>query len=127
MPGDVFESGLEVRKAVLTPEAVERAFDNAGEFGRPLQELVTEYCWGAVWGRGGLDRRSRSILNLGMIAAQGRMHEFKLHVGGALRNGLTREEIQEIVLQIAAYCGFPAALEAMRAVQEVLADLDAGQ
>lgn len=126
MQTDLYERGLEIRKTVLSPDYVENAIRNADEFGRPLQELVTIYCWGAVWGREGLDRRARSLVNLGMIAALGRMHEFKLHVGGALRNGVTRDEIQEIILQVAVYCGFPAAIDAQRAAREAIATFDAG-
>lgn len=127
MQTDLYERGLEIRKAVLSPAYVDNAVRNADDFSRPLQELVTTFCWGAVWGREGLDRRSRSLVNLGMIAALGRMHELKLHVGGALRNGVTREEIQEIILQIAVYCGFPAAIDALRTVREAIAAYDAAE
>lgn len=114
-----FEAGLATRRAVLGDEYVQRSLDNAGEFGFPLQELTTEFCWNAVWNRDELDRRSRSLLNLGMIAALGRMHEFRVHIGGALNNGLTKEEIREAILQIAFYCGGPAALDANRVATEV--------
>lgn len=124
MTNDLYERGLEIRKAVLSPAYVETSIANADELARPLQELVTTFCWGAVWGREGLDRRSRSLVNLGMIAALGRMHELRLHVGGALRNGVTREEIQEVILQIAVYCGFPAAIDALRTVREAIAAFD---
>jgi 4-carboxymuconolactone decarboxylase len=127
MQTDLYERGLEIRKTVLSPDYVENAIRNADEFGRPLQELVTTFCWGAVWGREGLDRRARSLVNLGMIAALGRMHEFKLHVGGALRNGVTRDEIQEIILQVAVYCGFPAAIDAQRAAREAITAYDASE
>ncbi len=126
MTKDLYERGLEIRKAVLSPAYVETSMANADDFARPLQELVTTFCWGAVWGREGLDRRSRSLVNLGMIAALGRMHELRLHVGGALRNGVTREEIQEVILQIAVYCGFPAAIDALRTVREAIAAFDEG-
>ena len=114
-----FEAGLATRCAVLGDDYVQRSLDNAGEFGWPLQELTTEFCWNAIWNRPGLDRRSRSLLNLGMIAALGRMHEFRIHVAGALNNGLTKEEIREVILQIAFYCGGPAALDANRVATEV--------
>lgn len=125
MNNPTFEKGLEIRKAVLSPEYVEKSLANADDFSKPLQELVTEFCWGAVWGREGLDRRSRSLINIAMIAALGRMHELKLHVGGAIRNGVTNEEIQEVILQIAVYCGMPAAIDAMRTAREALAELEA--
>jgi len=85
----------------------------------PMQELATEYCWGYVWGRPGLDKRTRSFLNLGMIAALNRPHELKIHVQGALRNGLTRQEIMEVFLQVAIYCGVPAAVVSFRCAKEV--------
>jgi 4-carboxymuconolactone decarboxylase len=123
MSDTLFDRGLEVRKAVLGEEYVERALRSANEFTQPLQELVTEYCWGAVWTRPGLDRRSRSLLNLGMLTALGRNHELKLHIKGALNNGLTRAEIGEALLQTAIYCGVPAAIESFRAANEVFAEL----
>jgi 4-carboxymuconolactone decarboxylase len=89
-----------------------------------MQQLVTEYCWDEIWNRPGLDRRSRSILNLGMIAALNRPHELKLHVRGALNNGLSREEIREILLQIAIYCGVPAAIDSFRVAQSVFDEID---
>ena len=116
---DRFEHGLATRKAVLGDDYVQRSLDNAGEFGWPLQKLTTEYCWNEIWNRPGLDRRSRSLLNLGMIAALNRPHEFRIHVNGALNNGLTKEEIREVILQIAFYCGGPAALDANRIATEV--------
>jgi 4-carboxymuconolactone decarboxylase len=117
-----FERGLATRKAVLGDEYVERSLANAGEFGLPLQQLTTEHCWDAIWNRPGLDHRSRSLLNLGMIAALNRPHEFRIHVGGALNNGLTKEEIREVILQIAFYCGGPAALDANRIATEVFTE-----
>jgi 4-carboxymuconolactone decarboxylase len=120
-----FERGLEIRKAVLGAEFVEGAIRSADDFNRPMQELVTEYCWGAVWGREGLSRKTRSMLNLAMISALNRPHELKMHVRGALRNGVTREEIREVLLQVAIYCGIPAGVDAFRTAREVLAELDA--
>ena len=119
------ERGLQTRRAVLGAEHVDRSLGQASEFSRPLQELVTEYCWGAVWSRPGLDRRSRSLLNIGMLTALGRTHELGLHVRGAVTNGVTREEIQEALLQAAIYCGVPAAMDAQRTAERVLDELAA--
>jgi 4-carboxymuconolactone decarboxylase len=122
-----YEEGLAVRKAVLGAEHVEKSLRAADEFTRPMQELVTEYCWGEIWTRPGLDRRTRSFLNLAMLTALNRPHEIKLHVRGALNNGLTRDELMEVFLQSAIYCGVPAALDAMRVAKEVFAEMDGGQ
>jgi len=122
-----YEEGLAVRKAVLGTEHVEKSLRAADEFTRPLQELVTEYCWGEIWTRPGLDRRTRSFLNLAMLTALNRPHEIKLHVRGALNNGLTKDELMEVFLQSAIYCGVPAALDAMRVAKEVFAEMEAGQ
>jgi 4-carboxymuconolactone decarboxylase len=127
MDQQTFDRGLEIRKAVLGKEFVENAFKSADDFNRPLQELVTEYCWGAVWGRPQLDRKTRSLLNLAMISALNRPHELKMHVGGALKNGVTREEIREVFLQVAIYCGVPAGVDAFRTAREVFAQLDQQQ
>jgi 4-carboxymuconolactone decarboxylase len=124
MDQQTFDRGLEIRKAVLGKEFVENAFTSADDFNRPLQELVTEYCWGAVWGRPQLERKTRSLLNLAMISALNRPHELKLHVAGALKNGVTREEIREVFLQVAIYCGVPAAVDAFRVARETFAQLD---
>ncbi|MBU0652023.1 MAG: 4-carboxymuconolactone decarboxylase [Proteobacteria bacterium] len=122
-----YEEGLAVRKAVLGAEHVEKSLRAADEFTRPLQELVTEYCWGEIWTRPGLDRRTRSFLNLAMLTALNRPHEIKLHVRGALNNGLTKDELMEVFLQSAIYCGVPAALDAMRVAKEVFAEMDGGR
>ena len=122
-----YEEGLAVRKAVLGAEHVEKSLRAADEFTRPMQELVTEYCWGEIWTRPGLDRRTRSFLNLAMLTALNRPHEIKLHVRGALNNGLTRDELMEVFLQSAIYCGVPAALDAMRVAKEVFAEMESGQ
>jgi 4-carboxymuconolactone decarboxylase len=119
-----FDKGLEIRKAVLGKEFVEKSFAAADDFNMPMQELATEYCWGYVWGREQLDRKTRSLLNLAMIAALNRPHELKLHVGGALRNGVTREEIREVFLQVAIYCGVPAGVDSFRIAREAFAELD---
>lgn len=122
-----YEKGLEIRSAVLGKEYVQKSISSADDFNRPMQELVTEYCWGEVWGREGLDRKSRSILNLGMLSALGRTHELELHIRGALNNGMTRDEICEVFLQVAIYCGVPAAVESFRAGRKVFAEIDAGK
>ena len=119
-----FDKGLEIRKAVLGREFVEKSFASADDFNMPMQELATEYCWGYVWGREQLDKKTRSMLNLAMIAALNRPHELKLHVGGALRNGVTREEIREVFLQVAIYCGVPAGVDSFRIAREAFAELD---
>jgi 4-carboxymuconolactone decarboxylase len=117
-----FAQGLQIRKDVLGAEHVERSLEAASEFARPLQDLVTEYCWGAVWGRPGLDRRTRSIINIAMLSALNRQHELGVHVRGAIRNGCTVEEIRETILQIAVYCGVPSAIEASRTAEAALRD-----
>jgi 4-carboxymuconolactone decarboxylase len=114
-----FQAGLEVRREVLGAAHVDRSLAGATEFGRPLQELVTEYCWGEVWTRPGLSLRDRSLINLGMLTALGRGEELKLHVRGALNNGCSVEEIQETLLQTAIYCGVPAAISSFRVAQSV--------
>ena len=118
MADELFEKGLKIRREVLGPEYVDAALKNADDFSRPLQELVTRYCWGEVRGRPTLDRKARSIMNLAMISALNRPHELKLHVRGAIRNGLTKEEIREVLLQVAIYCGVPAAVDAFRVARE---------
>ena len=127
MSKELFEAGLAVRKAVLGAEFVENAIASADDFNRPLQELVTEYCWGAVWGREGLDKKTRSIINLAMISALNRPHELKMHVKGALRNGLTKEEIREVLLQVGIYCGVPAAVDSFRVAREALNEYEQGK
>jgi 4-carboxymuconolactone decarboxylase len=117
-----FTEGLKVRKEVLGPDYVDRAIDNATDFNWPMQEFVTEYCWGTVWFRPALDRKTRSIINLAMLTALNRPHEIEVHVRGALRNGLTREEIAEVFLQAAVYCGVPAAVDSFRVASKVLSE-----
>lgn len=115
-----FDKGLEIRKAVLGADYVERSLANADDFMQDFQELLTSYCWGAVWGREGLSRRERSLLNLGMLASMGKLDELKLHVRGAINNGLTVDDIKEALLQVAIYAGVPASLSAFKAAQAVL-------
>lgn len=119
MNKEVFDRGLEIRKKVLGAEFVEASFKAADEFNRPMQELVTEYCWGAVWGRDELPHKTRSMLNLAMIAALNRPHELKMHVRGALKNGVSKQEIREIFMQVAIYAGVPAGVDAFRLAREV--------
>ena len=120
MADERYDEGRRVRAEVLGEEHVERSLANASEFNRPIQELVTEYCWGVIWARPGLGRRERSLVNLGMLTALNRSHELAVHVRGALRNGCTPEEIQEVLLQAAIYCGVPAAMEAFRVAEAAI-------
>jgi 4-carboxymuconolactone decarboxylase len=115
-----FERGIRVRREVLGDSHVDRSLAAATDFTRVVQEYVTATCWGDVWSRPGLDRRTRSLLNLAMLTALNRPHEFSVHVRGALRNGCTQDEIQEVLLQTAAYCGAPAALESFRLAQQAI-------
>jgi len=119
-PGEAYELGRRVRGEVLGEQHVERALAGASDFSRPMQELVTEYCWGRIWSRPGLARRERSLINLGMLTALNRSHELAVHTRGALRNGCTPEEIQEALLQAAIYCGVPAAMQAFRIAEEAI-------
>jgi 4-carboxymuconolactone decarboxylase len=121
---DNFELGKQIRGEVVGKEIVEKHLNEADEFSRPIQELVTEYVWGAIWGRPELDRRSRSILNLGMLAALGRTDELAGHIRGAVANGLTKTEIRECLMQVAVYAGMPAGLGATKIAQKVLAEYD---
>lgn len=118
-----YEEGLRIRREVLGAEHVDRSLAAAGELSRPAQELVTEYCWGWLWSRDGIDRRTRSMLNLVMLAALNRNHELAVHVRGAVANGCTDEEIRECLLQVMVYCGAPAGLEAFRVAERVLGEL----
>ena len=120
MPSKQFDTGLAIRKEVLGAEYVEASLAKADDFNRDFQDIVTEYCWGGAWGRGVLTKQQRSILNLGMLAALNRPHEFKLHFRGALNNGVPLPEIREVLIQIAIYCGIPAGVEAFRLAREVL-------
>ncbi|PAU89442.1 4-carboxymuconolactone decarboxylase [Pseudomonas sp. WN033] len=124
MSNEKYTRGLEIRTQVLGQEYVNKSLQNADEFSRPLQELVTEYCWGHVWGREGLSLKERSMINLAMISALNRPHELKLHIRGALRNGLSPEQIREILLQVGIYCGVPAAVDSFRIAREALAEAD---
>ena len=125
MSKEVFERGLAIRKEVLGKEFVEKSFAAADDFNRPMQELVTEYCWGAVWGREELPRKTRSMLNLAMLTCLNRPHELKMHIKGALRNGVTRDEVREVFLQAAIYVGVPAGVDSFRIAREAFAEFDA--
>jgi len=127
MDKERFDRGLAQRKAVLGADYVDRSLAQADDFTKEFQEIVTEFAWGLCWGDDTLDRRQRSMLVLGMLAALGRMQEFELHFRGALTNGLNRDELKAILTQIAAYCGIPAGVECFRIARKVLAELDAAQ
>lgn len=123
MNKEAFEKGLQTRREVLGSEYVDSSIANAGEFNMPMQELVTEYAWNAIWNRPGLDRRSRSMINLAMLTALNRPHELKLHLKGAINNGLTKDEIREILMQTAIYCGVPASIDSFKCAKEVFAEM----
>ncbi|HSS65888.1 MAG TPA: carboxymuconolactone decarboxylase family protein [Gammaproteobacteria bacterium] len=120
MDKERFDKGLEMRKQVLGAEYVEKSMRGANDFNREFQQLVTEYAWGLCWGSDVLSKKERSILNLGMLAALGRMHEFELHFKGAVRNGLTADQLKEVLTQIAVYCGIPAGVESFRVGRKIL-------
>jgi 4-carboxymuconolactone decarboxylase len=121
-----YDKGLAIRKAVLGEDYVDAALNNADDFSRPFQEMVTEYAWGACWGREDLPRKTRSMLNLAMIAVLNRPHELRAHLRGALTNGVSKDEIREIFMQVMIYAGAPAAVDSFRIAREVFADLDKG-
>jgi 4-carboxymuconolactone decarboxylase len=121
---ETFEAGMAVRRAVMGDDFVERSLTQASDFTRPMQELVTEYCWGTVWDRPGLERSTRSLLNLAMLTVLGRTNDFASHVRGALTNGVSVQEIQEALLQTAIYAGVPAALESFRVAEQVIREVN---
>ncbi len=125
MNRDLAKRGLAMRRKVLGAKYVDQSMQSADEFNRPFQEFLNEYCWGAAWTRPGLSPKTRSLLNLAMLPALNKPHELKLHLRGALNNGVTREEIREVFLQVAVYCGVPAGVEAFRCAKEVFAEIDA--
>jgi 4-carboxymuconolactone decarboxylase len=127
MSNEKFEKGLALRKKVLGAEYVEKSMASADSFSMPMQELSTEYCWGHVWTRPGLELRERSLINIAMISALNRPHELKLHVKAALNNGLTRDQIREVILQVAVYCGVPAGIDSTRIAREAFAEIDAAK
>jgi 4-carboxymuconolactone decarboxylase len=119
-----YQRGREIRSEVLGKDYVDKALAEADDFTGPLQDLVTEYCWGAVWGRDGLNRKTRSMLNLAMTSVLNRPHELRTHIKAALTNGVTRDEIREVFLQVAIYAGVPAAVDSFRTAGEIFAQLD---
>ena len=125
MDRERFEKGLAIRKDVLGAEYVEKSLAAADDFSRDFQELLTEYCWGAVWGDETLSRKQRSMINVAMIAALNRMHEWELHFRGAIKNGVSRDELKAVISQIAIYCGVPVAVECHRIAKRVFAEIDA--
>ncbi len=124
MDQQLFDKGLQTRREVLGADYVDASIRNADDFTLPMQEMVTQYCWGDVWNRPGLDRKTRSLLNLAMLTALNRPHELKLHIRGALNNGVTRDEMREVFLQTAIYCGVPAAIDSFRTAKEMFKELD---
>ncbi len=124
MDKKMHDKGLEVRKAVLGEAYVNNALKNVDDFNRPFQEMLNEYCWGTVWGREELPRKTRSMLNIAMIAILNRQHEFRAHLKGALTNGVSRDEVREILMQVAIYGGMPAAVDSFRIAREVFAEID---
>ena len=124
---ELWDKGLAVRKEVLGAEYVERNVKAADEFSMPMQEYTTEACWGWLWTRPQFPRKMRSLINLAMLSALNRPHEFKVHVKGALGNGCSREEIREVLLQVAVYCGVPAGVEAFRLAREAMQEYDQGK
>ncbi|MCK9513878.1 MAG: carboxymuconolactone decarboxylase family protein [Pigmentiphaga sp.] len=125
MANNAYEEGLEIRKRVLGPDYVAKTLENADEFFLPFQELLTEFGWGKVWSRPGLDLKTRSMLTLAFCIALNRQHEIRLHLRGALRNGVTREEIRELVIHSFVYCGGPASLDAYNVVRTALPEIEA--
>ncbi len=124
MDKDRFERGLAVRREVLGAEYVDKSIASADDFNQPFQELVTEYCWGEIWTRPGLARKTRSLINLAMLTALNRPHEVRIHIKGALNNGVSKDEIKEVLLQTAIYCGVPAALDSFRVAREVFKEAE---
>lgn len=125
MNKEVHDRGLAIRREVLGGEYVDAQLKAADDFNRPFQEFITEYCWGAVWGRPGLPKKTRSIINLAMLTALGKPQELKIHVKGALKNGCTKDEIMEVLMQTAVYCGVPAAVDAFRTAREAFKEAGA--
>ena len=124
MSSEMFERGIAKRRKVLGDEYVDKALKTADEFGADLQKLITEYAWGEVWNKESITDKERSMINLGMIAALNRPHELKLHIKGALNNGVTKNQIRDIFLQVTVYCGAPAGIDSMRLAREVFAEID---
>jgi len=121
--GELFERGLKLRREVLGPEYVDGSLKSANDFMMAFQHITTEWCWGYAWGRPGLDKKTRSMLNLAMLTALGKSAEIKLHVRGAINNGLSVEDIKEVLLHATVYCGIPSGLDAFKAANEVLKEM----
>jgi 4-carboxymuconolactone decarboxylase len=124
MDRELQKKGMAVRKSVLGAEYVEKAMATADDFNRPFQDILNEYCWGMIWTDERIPKKTRSMMNLTMLAALNRMHEWELHLNGALANGVSRDEIQSILHQIAVYCGVPTAVECFRIARRVFAEKD---
>lgn len=124
VPSELFEKGLAVRKEVLGAEYVDNALKSADDFSMTMQQYSTEACWGMVWTRPGLPRKTRSLVNIAMIAALNRPHELQLHVKAAINNGVTKDEIKEVLLQVATYCGVPAGIDSFRIAREAFAEME---
>jgi 4-carboxymuconolactone decarboxylase len=122
MDRKLWEKGMQARKSTLGAEYVDKSLSTADDFNQPFQDMLNEFCWGAIWGDPTLPPKTRSILNLGMLAALGRMHEWELHLNGALNNGVTKDELRAVLHQIAIYSGFPAGVECFRIARKVLAE-----
>ena len=127
MDPKMLQRGREIRSTLLGKEFVDKSFETADEFNLPMQELVTEYCWGAAWGSDGLTRKTRSMLNIAMISILNRPHELKLHVKGALNNGVTKDEIREVMIQVAIYAGIPCGVDAFRIAREAFKEVEAAK
>jgi 4-carboxymuconolactone decarboxylase len=123
MQKEMFDKGLAIRRSTLGADFVDKAIASADDFNRPLQEIVTQYCWGEIWGRPGLEKKTRSLLNLAMLSALNRPHEVKMHIKGAINNGVTKDEIKEVFLQVAIYCGVPAGVDSFRIAKEVFTEM----
>lgn len=120
---DLYNQGLQTRRAVVGNEHVDRSLNSASDFSRPMQEMITEWAWGNIWNRPGLDRKQRSLLNIGMLTALNRSHELGVHIRGAVNNGLTEIEIREAIMHATVYCGAPAGMEATRTAERVLNEM----
>lgn len=127
MASELFNKGLEVRKSVLGNEYVEKSIAGADDFAMAMQEYATEACWGMVWTRPGLPRKTRSLLNIAMITVLNRPHELKLHIKSAFTNGVTKDEIKEVLLQVATYAGVPAGVDGFRLAREAFAEMEAAK
>ena len=125
MDQETYDKGMKIRRAVLGDSYVDKATANVDDFTEDFQKIVTTYCWGEIWGREGLDRRTRSIINLAMISVLNRQHELAAHVRGAINNGLTKDEIKEILLQVGIYAGVPAMVDSFRIAKQALGEIDA--